>query len=385
VLAGVNEQIKTEFNVTDAKLGTLVFWFLMVYMFAAPFTGWLGDHFPRKPLIVIAALFWSTVNLLTAYVHSFNELNFRHAALGLGEASFGIFAPAMLADFYPQSQRNRVLTIFNIAIPVGAAMGFEVGGYVGQHYGWRTSFQVSAVPGIIIALLIAFFMAEPRRAQKDKAKLEKDTILSLVRNPAYLCAVAGYAMVTFTVGGMSFWMPGFLQRAQGMQQEQASLTMGIITVAGGLFGTILGGTIAQKWSKTNPAALYYVPAWSAFLAFFPAAVCFFGPRLFHTKALTIPSLALAIFLVFLGSGPVNAATVNAVTPGVRATALAGQLFMLHAIGDAPSPTIIGAISDHSDLSVGLGATLITLLLGAAIFWYGGRFAKPLSDEVEVTA
>ncbi len=385
VLAGVNEQIKTEFNVTDAKLGTLVFWFLMVYMIAAPFTGWLGDHFPRKPLIVVAALFWSSINLLTAFVKTFDELNIRHAALGLGEASFGIFAPAMLADFYPPAQRNRVLTIFNIAIPVGAAMGYELGGYVGQHYGWRASFQVSAIPGIIIALLIAFFMAEPKRSEKDKAKVEKDTVIGLVKNPAYVTAVAGYAMVTFTVGGMSFWMPGFLQRVQGLEQSKASLIMGIITVVGGLLGTIAGGVIAQRWSKTNPAALYLVPAWSAFLAFFPAAICFFGPRLFHTKALTIPSLAIAIFFVFLGSGPVNAATLNAVAPGVRATALAGQLFMLHAIGDAPSPTVIGAISDHYDLPTGLGATLVTLILGAIIFWYGSRFAKPLSTDVEAAA
>ena len=385
VLAGVQEQVKGEFHVSDAQLGSLTFWFLMVYMIASPFTGWLGDHFPRKPMIVVAAIFWSTVNLLTGYVKTFSELNFRHAALGLGEASFGIFAPSIIADFYPQDQRNRVLTIFNIAVPVGAAMGFATGGFVGQHYGWRMSFTVSAVPGIIIALLIAFFMAEPKRKEEDKAKVEKQAVLGLLKNPAYLCAVGGYAMVTFTVGGLSFWMPGFLQRANGMGQSDASFVMGAITVAGGLLGTIAGGTIAQRWSKTNPAALYLVPAWSAFAAFFPAAVCFFGPRLFHTKALTIPSLALAIFLVFLGSGPVNAACVNSVTTSVRSTALAGQLFMIHALGDAPSPTIIGAISDHSDLSVGLGATLVTLLAGAGIFFLGARYAKPLSSDVEVAA
>ncbi len=385
VLAGVNEQIKTEFQVSDEKLGTLVFWFLMVYMVAAPFTGWLGDHFPRKPMIVAAAIFWSTVNLFTGYVHTFNELNIRHAALGLGEASFGIFAPAILADFYPQDQRNRVLTIFNVAVPVGAAMGFALGGFVGQHYGWRRSFEVSAFPGILIALLIAFFMTEPKRTEADKQKLEKQAVLGLVRNPAYLCAVLGYAAVTFTVGGMSFWMPGFLQRADGMAQAKASFVMGAITVAGGLLGTIAGGTIAQRWSKTNPAALYLVPAWSALLAFFPAAVCFFGPRLFHTKVLTVPSLALAIFLVFLGSGPVNAACVNAVSTSVRSTALAGQLLMIHLLGDAPSPTVIGTISDHTDLSVGLGATLVTLLLAAGIFFFGSRFAKPLSGDVEVAA
>jgi predicted MFS family arabinose efflux permease len=385
VLAGVLDQIKAEFHASDAALGSLVFWFLLVYMAAAPFTGWLGDRFPRKPMIVIAALFWSSINLVTAFVHSFDSLNVRHAALGLGEASFGIFAPAMLADFYPADQRNRVLTIFNIAIPVGAAMGFVTGGYVGQHFGWRMSFTVSAVPGIIIALLIAFLMKEPPRARAEgkdgKPKVEKEVVLQLLRNPAYLCAVGGYAAVTFTLGGLSNWMPAFLHRMDGRSISSAAFIMGAITVAGGLFGTIVGGVIAQRWSKTNPAALYLVPAWSALLTFFPAMVCFFGERLFHTTALTVPALAVAIFLIFLGNGPVNAATVNSVSPGVRATALAGQLFLIHALGDAPSPTLIGLVSDHTDLAIGLGCTLITLLAAAGVFFLGARFAKPLSHEL----
>jgi MFS family permease len=354
-------------------------------MAASPFTGWLGDHVPRKPIIVIAAIFWASVNLLTAYVHTFHELNFRHAALGIGEATFGIFAPAILSDFYPEDQRNRVLTIFNIAVPVGAALGFLTGGYVGQHFGWRMSFTVSAIPGIIIALLIAFFMKEPERgaSQSEKAKTDKGTVLSLLRNPAYLCAIGGYAMVTFTVGGLSYWMPAFLQRVDGRTQEQAGFLMGAVTVVAGLLGTVVGGTIAQRWSRRNPGALYLVPAWSAAAAFFPATILFFGPRLLHTHAFTFPSLALALFLVFLGSGPVNAATVNAVPASVRATALAGQILFIHLIGDAPAPTLIGAVSDRTDLSVGLGATLIALLFGAAIFFLGARFAPPLKQDVSV--
>ena len=382
VLAGVQEQIKGEFHVSDAQLGSLTFFFLLVYVLTSPFTGWLGDRFPRKPMIVLAALFWCSVNLFTAFVHSFASLNFRHAALGLGEASFGIFAPALLADFYPLEQRNRVLTIFNIAVPVGAALGFLTGGFIGQHYGWRMSFTVSAIPGIVIALLIAAFMREPARGASTGAKSipDRHALTSLVRNPAYLCSIGGYAAVTFTIGGLSIWMPTFLQRLDGRSQASASFIMGAITVAGGLLGTVVGGALAQRWSQSNPAALYLVPAWSALLAFFPALVCFFGPRLFHTAALTVPSLALAIFLIFLGSGPVNAATVNAVQPGVRATALAGQLLAIHALGDACSPTLIGAISDRSNLADGLGSTLIALLVGAAIFFLGARYARSFSPE-----
>ena len=374
ILPGVQEQVKGEFRITDEQIGSLTLWFMLAYMLTSPITGWLGDRFPRKPMIVIAALFWSAINLLTATVHSYDSLNLRHAALGVGEASFGIFAPALLADFYPEDQRNRVLTIFNVAIPVGAALGYLVGGTVGERFGWRTSFIVSAVPGILIALLIAFFMKEPARggSQDEKARVEKGTVLSLVKNPAYLCSVLGYAAVTFSLGGISWWMPSFLQRVDGRSQTSASFIMGAITVVAGLGGTILGGTVAQRWSKRNPKALYLVPAIGSLLAVPPALLCLFGP-----KSLTLTGLALAIFFIFLGTGPVNAATVNAVRPEIRATALAGQLFLIHALGDAISPRVIGAVSDRSNLSVGLASTLVTLLLAAVIFFFGARFAPPL--------
>jgi MFS transporter, Spinster family, sphingosine-1-phosphate transporter len=377
ILPGVQEQVKVEFHLSDEHIGTLTFWFMIAYMFTSPITGWLGDRFPRKPMIVIAALFWASINFLTATVHSYDSLNIRHAALGVGEASFGIFAPSLLADYYEPDQRNRVLTIFNVAIPVGAALGYLVGGTVGEHYGWRMSFIVSAIPAALLAILIAIFMKEPARgaSQHEKAKLEKGTVLSLIKNPAYLCSILGYAAVTFSLGGISWWMPSFLQRIDGRSQSSAAYIMGAITVVAGLGGTITGGTIAQKWSRTNSKALYLVPAISAAIAVPPALLCFFGPH-----SLTLYGLGAAIFLIFLGTGPVNAATLNAVRPEIRATAMAGQLFIIHALGDAISPRIIGAVSDHSTLNLGLGSTLITMLLAAVIFFIGSRYAPPLHSE-----
>ena len=382
ILPGVQEQVKHEFHLSDEHIGTLTFWFMIAYMFTSPITGWLGDRFPRKPMIVIAALFWATINFLTATVHSYDSLNIRHAALGVGEASFGIFAPALLADYYPEDQRNRVLTIFNVAIPVGAALGYLVGGTVGEHYGWRMSFIVSAVPAAILAILIAIFMKEPARgaSQHEKAKLEKGTVHSLLKNPAYLSTILGNAAVTFSLGGISWWMPSFLQRIDGRSQSSAAYIMGAITVVAGLGGTITGGTIAQKWSRTNSKALYLVPAISAAIAVPPALLCFFGPH-----NLTLYGLGAAIFLIFLGTGPVNAATLNAVRPEIRATAMAGQLFIIHALGDAISPRIIGAVSDRSTLNLGLGSTLITMLLAAVIFFIGSRYAPPLHSEQTVPA
>ena len=130
ILPAVQEQVKGEFRLTDDQIGSLTLWFFVAYVLSSPLTGWLGDRFQRKPMIVIAALGIAAMNFFTASVHDYMSLNLRHVALGVGEASFGIFAPALLADFYAESKRNIVLTIFNVAIPVGAAMGYLAGGNI---------------------------------------------------------------------------------------------------------------------------------------------------------------------------------------------------------------------------------------------------------------
>ena len=376
ILPAVQEQIKGEFHITDNQIGSLTLWFMVAYVLSSPITGWLGDRFPRKPMIVVAALGIAAMNFVTSSVHDYDSLNLRHAALGIGEASFGVFAPALLADYYSEEKRNRVLTIFNIAIPVGAALGYLAGGSIGHRYGWRLSFIASAIPGAIIALLILFFMREPARTGSADAahggKVEKGTVLSLLKNKAYLSSILGYAAVTFSLGGISWWMPSFLQRVDGRTMENAGFIMGAITVACGLGGTIAGGALAQWWSRRTGKALYLVPAVSAVLAVGPAVLAFFGP-----KSTTLPALGVAVFLIFLGTGPVNAATLNAVPADLRATAMAGQLFVIHVLGDAFSPKIIGIISDHSNLRYGLGATLITMLIGSFVFFFGARYAPPL--------
>jgi MFS transporter, Spinster family, sphingosine-1-phosphate transporter len=376
ILPGVQEQIKHEFALTDSQIGSLTLWFMVAYVGSSPITGWLGDRFPRKPMIVVAALAIAAINFVTASVHGYAELNLRHAALGVGEACFGVFAPAMLADFYAETQRTKVMTIFNVALPVGAATGIEAGAWVAAHHGWRMSFITSAVPGVLMALLILFCMREPPRADRthERAKTDRASVLSLAKNGPYLTAILGYAAVTFSLGGISWWMPSFLHREVGYSIEAAGALMGPIIVIAGLGGTALGGWLAQVWSRKTAKALYLVPALSALLTIPPAILCFFGPRTW-----IVPSLSAAVFLIFLGTGPVNAATLNAVPAGLRATAMAGQLFVIHVLGDMPSSKVIGIISDHSNLRLGMAVTLVSFAAAAVIFFIGAKMAPQLHD------
>jgi predicted MFS family arabinose efflux permease len=375
ILPGVQEMVKSEFHVSDERIGTLTMWFFITYIVTAPLTGWLGDRLPRKPLIVIGALLWSGTNLFTAMVHNFDGLLVRHAALGIGEASFGIYGPALLSDFYGPEKRNRALTIFNIAIPVGAAMGYSLGSWIAEAHGWRNAFYVSAIPGIVIAFIILFVMREPKRGESEgKTGKHSGQIIGLLKNPAYLTATMGYAMTTFTIGGISAWIPSFLQREAGMTAAHAGFTVGAITAVTGILGTGIGGWWAQRWIKRDHRALYWVCAIGPALCIPFALLCFFGPR-----ATMLPALAAAELSLFLGSGPVNAAIVNAVSAKVRSTALAGQLLLIHLFGDVPSPRIIGFVSDRSNLRWGLGVTVLALVASSAFQFYGSRFASPDTD------
>ncbi len=324
-------------------MGALGTAFFVFYMVAAPLTGWLGDRFRRKPLIITGAILWSLATLAALWIHTYTTLYVRQALVGIGEATFGIFAPAVLSDFYPERERNRVLSVFYIAIPVGAALGYLAGGQIGSHWGWRTPFFVCALPGFLAAALYGWIGREPERGASDhiEPNLKRDTLLGLFTNPAFLTATLGLATLTFAMGGISWWMPEFLRRFAGMSMSTASLTVGMTTVVDGIVATLVGGWIAHIWLRRNHRALYLLSAWSVVLTLPCGVMLFFGPR-----SWAVPSLFAAEFFLFLNTGPLNAAIVNSVSAPVRATAISINLFCIHFFGDTFSPQIIGAISDR---------------------------------------
>ncbi len=431
ILPGELSLVKSEFHSTDHQMGALTTALFIFYMVAAPLSGWLGDRLnkkqllvcgvalcvlaalalhrdwalffqlsalavvllivyiwrkpaaarlpdrsSRKALIIFGAILWSLATLATVWVHDYWTFYIRQAFVGIGEATFGIFAPAILADFYPERERNRILSIFYVAIPVGAALGYLAGGQLGTQWGWRAPFLVCAIPGFLIAALYGFWGHEPQRGASDNMKetINTTTFLGLFHNPAFLTATFGLATLTFAMGGISAWVPTFLSRAAGLSVARASLVVGAITVIDGILGTLVGGWIAQRWLRTDHRALYLLSFWSVALALPFGVLLFFGP-----PSWAIPSLLVAEFFLFLNTGPLNAAIVNSVSAPVRATAIGVNFFTIHCFGDTFSPQIIGAISDHSTLGIGLGATLIMMVVSCVILWKGARHAPPMED------
>lgn len=379
ILFGVLPLIKREFHSSDTALGVLTTVFFIFYMCSAPGIGFLADRKSRKLIITIGAIVWSGATLLTAATHSFTTLLIRHTIVGIGEATFSLIAPAYIADLFPEERRGRVLSIFYLAIPMGAALGYIIGGALGTSHGWRAPFYVCAIPGFLVAFVFYFAVAEPVRGEREIAlhSFERTTFAGLLRNPAFWTATLGLAMLTFAMGGISAWMPTFLERERGIPLDRANYYFGLITVVNGLAGTAVGGWLGDLWLRRSRGAYYALSGISALLAIPGALFAFYG-----NPAWIFPSIFIAEFFLFLNTGPLNAAIVNSIAAPIRATAIGLNLFVIHLLGDTFSPTLIGAISDRSTLRLGFSATLVALVLSGIILFIGTRFAPPRSIEQE---
>lgn len=373
VLSAVQTQIQDEFHRSHAEMGLVTTAFFWVYMLAAPLMGPLADRFSRKWIVVAGAVLWSLATLLTAITHDYGTLLFRHAIVGIGEASFGILAPTLVADLFPENQRGRILGIFYLAIPVGTALGLLAGGPLGQAYGWRVPFYVAGAPGLLLALAIAFLPEPPRGIQDSIPETpERKSVTGLFRNPAFWTATLGMAFMTYAIGGVALWMPTFLQRERGYSESYAGLMFGVILVFDGIVASLFGGWLGDKLLPRFKGAYYLISAFSVAIGAPTMLIAL------HAKGRPMwVAILVAGFLLLLNTSPLNAAIINSVGPHIRALALAVNIFVIHLLGDAFSPVIIGRIADHSSLQVGLSSTAVALVLSAIVLFYGMRFAPQM--------
>lgn len=375
VLFAVQPLIQKDFGINDAQAGFLTSAFFWCYMIAAPLIVPLADRYPRKRIMAIGALVWSAATLLTAVTHTYHELLLRHVLVGIGEATFVAISPAFLADLFPEKIRGRVMGVFYLATPVGSAMGYLIGGYLGERYGWRAPFIVSALPGFLLALCV-LALREPVRGASDHLadNHERGSLAGLLRNKAYWTISLGAAMMTFAIGGLQVWMPTFLVRLRNVPLEHANLAFGGITVVAGTVATLLGGWIGDRLLRRTPAAYQLVSAIGMALSI-PAIVI----ALYTPGTAMYPAIFLGEFFLLLNTAPLNAALINSVSARIRATALALNVFTIHLLGDAFSPTLIGYISDRSNLGLGLTSMIAAVALSAAVLLYGMRFAPKIGN------
>ncbi|HEX5476087.1 MAG TPA: MFS transporter [Vicinamibacterales bacterium] len=385
ILAAVLPAIKIDLTLTDFQLGLLTNAFLVAYFVTSPVFGRLGDRLRRTPLIAIGVAIWSAATTATGVVRSFLQMASARAVIGVGEAAYGTIAPALLADYFPPARRGGVFSIFYVAIPVGSAIGFLLGGFLEQRYDWRTAFFAVGLPGLALAILALSAPDPPRGildAPSDRAAQAAARTLSagaalrvLLRNRLYASTVLGYAAYTFAVGGFGTWMPTYLQRIRGLDLARADYVVGGITVVAGLGGTFIGGFLADRLRPRLRNADLLVSGVSMLLA---------APASWLALSVAAPSAYIgaffaAEFLIFLSTGPINVVLISSVAVSLRAQAMAASIFTIHLLGDAVSPPLIGWLADRHGLADAVLVVPAAVAVCSAI-WLTAAFLKPKAQS-----
>ncbi|HJT36149.1 MAG TPA: MFS transporter [Pirellulales bacterium] len=385
VLAAAVPEIKAEFLSPDdpesrSKMGTLNAAFLWSYMLTAPIFGRLGERMSRWKLIGLAAIGWSLASGASGLAQTFTMLWLTRLFVGLGEAAYGPVAPTVLADLFPPERRGQVLSWFYMAIPVGSAIGYALGGTIADHWHWRWAFYIVVVPGMLLGVA-SFFMPDPRRGGAEvQPVVEHRARLAdygmLLRTPSYVFNTLGMTALTFAIGGVAYWMPDYVSVFRGEGElGRVNLIFGSITVVTGITATLLGG-LAGDWLTKRFAGGYFLVSGAALLLAFP---CF--QLVLHTPFRPFPWAWIWIFMteffLFFNTGPTNTIIANVTHPSVRSTAYAVNIFMIHLLGDAISPALIGALADRfgGDMNIGFSAVSCAIVVGAVFWFLGSRYLK----------
>ena len=369
VVAAVVESIKrSELALTDTQLGLVGSGFIIIYTLTSPFFGVLGDRRARPPLIALGVAVWSLATALAGFGRGFWSLFLARSAVGVGEAAYGTIAPALLADHFPIEKRGRVLAAFFAAIPVGSAAGYVLGGFVDQHYGWRAAFWIAGAPGLFLSLLVLKVVDAPR-GQYDPPPaapvIGKSRWAHLLSNRTFVLAALGYGAYTFALGGLAFWMPAFLERIRGMARSEATVTFGAITLLTGFAGTFAGGYLGDFLLRHTRNAYLWVSGVATLLA----APMTYVSLSVSDRGVFFTAIVIAEVLLFMSTGPVNSAIVNAVSPTERATAVGISVFAMHFFGDIPSPPLIGLLSDATSLERAFLMVPVAIVVAGLIWTY----------------
>jgi MFS family permease len=382
VVAAILEPLGADLGLDDAQRGRLTFVFVIVYMLAAPVFGALADRFHRPRLIAMGVTIWSLATMAGALVQDYTMLLVVRSFVGVGEAAYASLGPAVLSDCIPESQRARRFTWFYLAIPVGSALGYALGGVAAQLYGWRAAFLIAGIPGLILTTFL-LRLADPERgaldATKEHVQLDKlgARVVAAFRNRVWLACTASYIAYTFAMGALSTWAPSLLQRRFHVEIGAAGTTFGAIAVVTGVLGTFIGGFVTDRGQRRLPNLGVDLSALTLLLA---APFVFWGLHA-HTLTVAYVLFFVAMLLLFINTSPVNALSVSCLPASARASGTAINVLLIHLFGDAISPELAGmrstaaqerGMSPGDALTYGLEVALPAVILSSLVLFFARR-------------
>ena len=385
IVAAVLKKIKAPvaeggLDLSNKQAGLLATAFLLGYFVTSPLFGSRADKGARKGLIALGVAVWSIATMASGVVDTFAMMIAARVFVGVGEASYATLAPTIIDDLTPPHAKGRALAIFYLAIPVGSALGYVIGGFIEARWGWRAAFYICGGPGLVLALSCLLIVEPARKLREAKGKLIEG-LRTLARIPLFRRAVLGYCAYTGAMGAFAHWAPTFIAERYPTQLtvETANYYFGITTIVAGIIGTVIGGRWADREARHVPRVgtahddpqnklgvnhLLRICAigmvWAAPLA----AAAFLMPAPWQFFAVAF----VAEIGLFLSTSPVNAIGLRAVPPELRASSMAAMIFAIHLFGDLWSPYVLGALLDHVVATAAMMALPLTFALSAYVWW-----------------
>jgi predicted MFS family arabinose efflux permease len=371
------ESIKTDLRLSDTQLGALtgVAFGLLYAVFGLPFARW-SDRGDRVGLASIAIAIWGVTVMATLLVASFIQLFVARMAAAVGEAGCKPPTYSLVGDLYPQpADRIRAMSIYWLGSPLSVILSFMIGGWLGQHYGWRAAFFVMGVPGLILALVVRLTLADPRvrRGSNVPARPAHSTmaVASLIWNrPACRHVCIGLVLVFSINFGLSPWYGAFLIRSHGMQTDELGLWLGLIFSISGVVALLAGGLVGSRLLAENDKGQLTMTA---------LTVALLVP--FYLLFLLVPGKAQALLamvplmLVFnFYVAPIYALLQRLVPDEMRAMVLALVMLFANVIGMGLCPPLVGILSDTIRPHFGTDSLRYAMLSVAALsLWASYHF------------
>lgn len=384
------EPIKTELGASDTQMGFLIgLTFAIFYATLGMPIAMLADRTNRRNIIAAATTIWSAMTVACAYVGSYGQLALARIGVGIGEAGSSPPSHSMISDLFPQHERTTAMGIFALGINIGLLIAYLGGGWMSEHWGWRTTFIVVGLPGILIALLVRLTVAEPPRGGAEKAKPTevtapafKDVARTMWRTPATRHVVFGSALAGFVGYGMVLWLPAFFVRSHGLSQSETGLTLALMAGIVGGTGTFTAGRLADYLATKDPRWLAWIVAVGKG-GLVPFLVLFFLITDFTT--------ALWVYLIpaFFGGfylAPTFAMIQSLVPVQMRSVAAAICLFLLNIIGMGLGPQGVGILSDIFEPTYGRESLRYSLMVFSTLnlwcAWHYFLAARTLSRDTQ---
>lgn len=376
------EPIRTEFALTDTQMGFLGgIAFGIFYATLGIPIAFLADRWNRRNIISIAVAIWSVMTVACAFVGGFWTLALARVGVGIGEAGSSPPSHSMIADLYEEKERSGALAVYALGVYIGIMVGFLVGAYVAQDYGWRAAFVVVGAPGIIIAAIVRFTIKEPPRghadghAHVDPGPIELSAAIAQVKAGfAHLWndkvsrhVVLGVTLVSFVGYGGAYWGAAFFIRSHGLTLIEVGQYLAAVIGGAGVIGALVGGRLADRLGERDKRWRLWIVAWAKFIA--APIIVYFFLEMDTSVALFvyIPTVLLGAFYL----GPSFAMIQTRAPVEMRALCSAIMLFVLNIIGLGFGPQAVGLLSDYLKPEYGAESLRYALLILSFISLWGG--------------